>query len=108
MLTMEAKIRKTSRGFIVSKFKSIYVGFTYFYLKMEVQPLVVDMGSGICRAGFAGDDAPRSVFRTVLGRSRYRESDTRFIGDEAMAKKSQVTLTVLLCLIAVFLQSVSY
>ena len=25
----------------------------------EVQALVVDNGSGMCRAGFAGDDAPR-------------------------------------------------
>ena len=26
----------------------------------EVQALVVDNGSGMCKAGFAGDDAPRA------------------------------------------------
>jgi actin-related protein len=28
----------------------------------EVQTLVIDNGSGMCKAGFAGDEAPRSVF----------------------------------------------
>ena len=28
----------------------------------EVAALVVDNGSGMCKAGFAGDDAPRAVF----------------------------------------------
>ena len=27
----------------------------------DVQALVVDNGSGMCKAGFAGDDAPRSA-----------------------------------------------
>ena len=26
----------------------------------EIQALVVDNGSGMCKAGFAGDDAPRA------------------------------------------------
>eukprot|EP00535_Pseudo-nitzschia_heimii_P006056 CAMPEP_0197182796 /NCGR_PEP_ID=MMETSP1423-20130617/6798_1 /TAXON_ID=476441 /ORGANISM="Pseudo-nitzschia heimii, Strain UNC1101" /LENGTH=34 /DNA_ID= /DNA_START= /DNA_END= /DNA_ORIENTATION= len=28
----------------------------------DIAALVVDNGSGMCKAGFAGDDAPRSVF----------------------------------------------
>lgn len=28
----------------------------------EVHSLVIDNGSGMCKAGFAGDDAPRAVF----------------------------------------------
>ena len=32
----------------------------------EVQALVVDNGSGMCKAGFAGDDAPRSVFPSIV------------------------------------------
>ena len=27
----------------------------------EVAALVIDNGSGMCKAGFAGDDAPRAV-----------------------------------------------
>ena len=34
----------------------------------EVQALVVDNGSGMRKAGFAGDDAPRAVFPSIVGR----------------------------------------
>ncbi|XP_078072011.1 actin, cytoplasmic type 5-like isoform X2 [Mustelus asterias] len=37
----------------------------------EIAALVVDNGSGMCKAGFAGDDAPRAVFPSVVGRSRH-------------------------------------
>eukprot|EP00815_Leptocylindrus_aporus_P008091 CAMPEP_0116074196 /NCGR_PEP_ID=MMETSP0322-20121206/15783_1 /TAXON_ID=163516 /ORGANISM="Leptocylindrus danicus var. apora, Strain B651" /LENGTH=373 /DNA_ID=CAMNT_0003563793 /DNA_START=39 /DNA_END=1158 /DNA_ORIENTATION=- len=37
----------------------------------EVQPLVIDNGSGMCKAGFAGDDAPRSVFPSIIGRAKH-------------------------------------
>jgi len=33
----------------------------------EVQSLVVDNGSGMCKAGFAGEDSPRAVFPTIIG-----------------------------------------
>ena len=36
----------------------------------EVTAVVIDNGSGMCKAGFAGDDAPRSVFSTVVGRPK--------------------------------------
>lgn len=36
----------------------------------EVAALVVDFGSGTTKAGFAGDDEPRSLFHTVVGRPR--------------------------------------
>ncbi len=35
-----------------------------------VTAVVIDNGSGMCKAGLAGDDAPRSVFRTVVGRPK--------------------------------------
>ena len=38
----------------------------------EVQALVVDNGSGMCKAGFAGDDAPRAVFPSIVGRPRHK------------------------------------
>jgi len=37
----------------------------------EVQALVFDVGSGTTKAGFAGDDAPRAVTATVVGRPRH-------------------------------------
>lgn len=36
----------------------------------DVAALVVDNGSGMCKAGFAGDDAPRAVFPSIVGRPR--------------------------------------
>jgi actin-related protein len=56
-------------------------------------PIVLDNGSGMCKAGFAGDDAPRSVFPCILGRPKHdnimvgvEESD-EFIGDNALIRK---------------------
>lgn len=40
----------------------------------DIAALVVDNGSGMCKAGFAGDDAPRAVFPSVVGRPRYQVS----------------------------------
>ena len=40
----------------------------------EVAALVVDNGSGMCKAGFAGDDAPRAVFPSIVGRPRHQVS----------------------------------
>ena len=37
----------------------------------EVPALVVDNGSHTCKAGFAGDDAPRAVFPSVVGRPQH-------------------------------------
>ena len=36
----------------------------------EVVALVIDNGSGSCKAGFAGDDAPRAVFPSIVGRPK--------------------------------------
>ncbi len=36
----------------------------------DAAALVVDNGSGMCKAGFAGDDAPRAVFPSIIGRPR--------------------------------------
>lgn len=46
----------------------------FFLQKMdeEIAALVVDNGSGMCKAGFAGDDAPRAVFPSIVGRPRHQ------------------------------------
>jgi actin len=58
----------------------------------EVEILVMNVGSGMSRAGFAGDEAPRSFFPSILGRPKYvqavaggQNKDT-YVGDEACAK----------------------
>jgi len=57
----------------------------------EVQVLVVDNGSGMCKAGFAGDDAPRAVFPSIVGRPKHPgimvgmgDQKDAYVGDEAI------------------------
>ena len=36
----------------------------------EQAAVVIDNGSGMCKAGIAGDDAPRTNFPTIVGRPK--------------------------------------
>ena len=36
----------------------------------ETAVLVIDSGSSLTKAGFAGNDAPRAVFSSVIGRTK--------------------------------------
>ena len=63
------------------------------------QALVFDIGSCMCRAGFAGDDAPRSVFPSVIGRPYLEETmvgvamSGSYVGDDAMKKRGVLSLS---------------
>ena len=52
----------------------------------DVTTIVIDYGSNMTKAGFSGDEAPRSVFPTVCGFPKFGQSKDVIIGDEALSK----------------------
>jgi actin-related protein len=65
----------------------------------EIPPaIVIDNGSGMVKAGIAGDNAPRCVFPSIIGRPRYKgaminlQIRSEYIGDEAQSKRGMLTL----------------
>jgi len=63
------------------------------YNDNEITAVVLDNGSGMMKAGFSGDDAPRAVFPSICGRPKHQSAmigmgnKDLYVGDEAQAKR---------------------
>ena len=62
--------------------------------KQDSSVIVIDNGSFMCKAGFAGDDSPRAVFPPIVGHPRQlskmvgMECKDMYVGNEAQSKRS--------------------
>jgi len=62
-------------------------------------PIIIDVGSGFTKAGFAGDEEPTCFFLTVIGRPRYPSAllgpryKSIYVGEEALKLKGVLRIT---------------
>ena len=58
-----------------------------------VQTVVMDNSSGISKVGFAGNNAPRSIFSSIVGYPRHQGvlvgigQENHYMGDEVQSKR---------------------
>jgi actin-related protein len=65
----------------------------------ESEAIVIDIGSYNIKAGFAGEDAPKVIIPTILGRPKFpgvlvgMDQKDFYVGQDAISKKHLLNLT---------------
>jgi centractin len=73
--------------------------FSSLTMEEENQPVCIDNGSGVMKAGFAGQDTPSCTFPTLVGRPKHDKlmiggltANTVFVGNDADENRGLLTL----------------
>ena len=71
--------------------------FNYYFSNIdsnysETEHIIIDNGSGYCKAGLSGEYEPRAVFSSCIGEPKYAgvsilNSENTYIGDDAIKKR---------------------
>ena len=65
--------------------------------KVGRKAIVIDNGNGFIKAGFGGEEGPRSVFSNVVWTPKYKSDFTNqkeyFIGNDAEARRGVLSFT---------------
>ena len=62
--------------------------------EIDENVIVIDNGSGLIKAGFSGEDAPRSVFSSIVGHSKSKDTyDNRGVSNALFTTSSTSTIT---------------
>ena len=103
---LEYRSLHISPAFLLAKFdrKNASSSPHIFFMSDELQAVVIDIGSDMSKVGFAGDEVPKSVFRSLLGFPMYRpvfphvvgKTKDVYIGDEAYYKAGVLYLKPLI------------
>uniref|UniRef100_A0A8C6R8Z6 Actin n=1 Tax=Nannospalax galili TaxID=1026970 RepID=A0A8C6R8Z6_NANGA len=64
-------------------------------MEEEIAVLAIDKGSGMCKAGFAGYDAPRAVFPSIIGCPRHQGPS--FLGMESSGIHETIFNSIMKC-----------
>ena len=65
----------------------------------DSEPVIMDIGSGHLKAGFAGDDAPKSYVPMIVGKPKDAsamvgmEYKDHYFGEEAVSKRDKLLIT---------------
>ena len=63
-------------------------------MEEESEPIIIDIGSGTLKAGFASDDAPKCIIPMIIGKPKSpgilvgMDQKSCYVGHEALAKRN--------------------